>query len=214
MYTILILLCFSQITFKNGRTQIAKGGYPKLKPCSDVNEKTQSKFIGCVHKNTAVSTLRFSLNHGLSVSRCLVCWDVWLCQSPLTWWVQCLLPISGARLSVISQLTVIFLASTPTLGTSLIPFRSIKRPICFLLCCCLGLIQQLFKQYLPFSKELSVWQCWLILASLPSPLSCMQMIFGGCLLGDIIVQQQQPFLTMVMIHEVLLAVSLLAARVL
>ena len=33
----------------------------KLKPCSDVDEKTQSKFIGCVHKNTAVSTLRFSL---------------------------------------------------------------------------------------------------------------------------------------------------------
>ena len=57
----LLPLCFSQITFKNGRTQIAKGGYPKLKPCSDVDEKTQSKFIGCVHKNTAVSTLRCSL---------------------------------------------------------------------------------------------------------------------------------------------------------
>ena len=56
-YPILIPLCFSQITFKNGRTQIAKGGYLKLKPCSDVDEKTQSKFIGCVRKNTAVSTL-------------------------------------------------------------------------------------------------------------------------------------------------------------
>jgi hypothetical protein len=59
-YPILIPLCFSQITFKNGRTQITKGGYLKLKPCSDVDEKTQSKFIGFVRKNTAVSTLRNS----------------------------------------------------------------------------------------------------------------------------------------------------------
>ena len=33
-----------------------------MKPCSDVDEKTRSKFIGRVHKNTAVSTLRFSLS--------------------------------------------------------------------------------------------------------------------------------------------------------
>ena len=39
----------------------------------------------------------------------------------------------------------------------------------------------------------------------------MQITFGGCLLGDIFVKQQQPFLTMVMIHEVLLVVSLLLA---
>ena len=34
-----------------------------MKPCSDVDEKTRSKFIGRVHKNTAVSTLRCSLTH-------------------------------------------------------------------------------------------------------------------------------------------------------
>ena len=62
-----IPLCFSQIKFKNGRTQIAKGGYPKMKPCSDVNEKTRSKFIGRVHKNTAVSSLRNSLSNILKI---------------------------------------------------------------------------------------------------------------------------------------------------
>ena len=39
---------------------MAEGGYPKLKPCSDVDdEKTQSKFIGFVKK--AVSKLTHSL---------------------------------------------------------------------------------------------------------------------------------------------------------
>ena len=44
-----------------------KGGYPKMKPCSDVDEKTRSKFIGRVNKNTAVSTLRSSLSVGRAV---------------------------------------------------------------------------------------------------------------------------------------------------
>ena len=35
-----------------------------MKPCSDVDEKTRSKFIGRVHKNMAVSTLRSSLTTG------------------------------------------------------------------------------------------------------------------------------------------------------
>ena len=49
-----ILLCLSQNTFKSGRTQMAKGGYPKLKPCSDVGDKMPSKFIGCVPKKRCV----------------------------------------------------------------------------------------------------------------------------------------------------------------
>ena len=44
--------------------------YPKLKPCSDVEKKTQSKFIGCVHKNTSVSVGKRRTDHDATVTQC------------------------------------------------------------------------------------------------------------------------------------------------
>ena len=116
--------------------------------------------------------------------------------------------ISGARISVIPRSAVILLAS-PYFGYQSNPFQIGQET---------GLLSSLLSRSLPttfehfpfFKGTLCPAVAHLCLNSFPF---IMQTTFGGCLLGDIFVQQQQPFLTMVLIHEVSLAVSLLAARV-
>ena len=69
---------------------MAKGGYPKMKPCSDVDDKMPSKCIGCVPKNNAVTTLSCSLNTKCSKSsaKWYAFFETILFWDNVIWWTR------------------------------------------------------------------------------------------------------------------------------